>query len=236
MVVLSARPMDMQTQSSSSVRLYLASLAILVAIAGQLVAIMACTIAPVAVSQAAATLHSGFLHLSAVDFSALTDEEDNAFAAIQTVVEETTGTSFIEGEDEPAMRTLANYGFSRSHCERALADATASGVEDGELERTAAAVKWLKEEAKLEPLFTEWSPYEDDVGTAVRVAHFLAWLRGRPEGHILVSTHCMFLYTLFGRHDAMADVMLCDNEVSPSYFARGECRTVQILFDDCAKL
>jgi len=70
LVVLSARPMDMQTQSSSSVRLYLASLAILVAIAGQLVAIMACTIAPVAVSQAAATLHSGFLHLSAVDFSA----------------------------------------------------------------------------------------------------------------------------------------------------------------------
>ena len=172
----------------------------------------------------------------AIDFSALTDEEDNVFAAVQTVVEETAGTSFTEGEDEPAMRTLANYGFSRSHCERALADATASGVKDGELERTAAAVKWLKEEAKLEPLFTEWSPYEDDVGTAVRVAHFLAWLRGRPEGHILVSTHCMFLYTLFGRHDAMADVMLCDDEVSPLYFARGERRTVQILFDDRAKL
>lgn len=82
-------------------------------------------------------------------------------------------------------------------------------------------MNWLKEEAKLEPLFTEWSPYEDDAATALRVGQFLAWLRGRPEVHILVSTHCMFLYTLFGRHEAMADVMVCDDDVSPSCLLRG---------------
>lgn len=169
----------------------------------------------------------------AVDFSALTEEEDKAFAAVQTLVEETAGASFTEGVDEPAMRTLANYGFARADCEQALV--TASRVDD-ELDRTAAAVKWLREEAKLEPLFTEWTPYEDDAATAVRVEQFLAWLRGLPEAHILVSTHCMFLYTIFGRHEAMGAVIVCDDDVSPDYFARGERRTVQILFDDSAKL
>lgn len=162
-----------------------------------------------------------------IDFSALAEDDDTAFEEVRRMVKETVSGRAEEGE-EPALHTLANYGFSRANSERALAAVAAE--EDDELSRTTAAVRWLKEQAGLEPLFTEWTPYEDDSGTAVRVAAFLAWLSARPESELLVSTHCMFLYTLFGRSDPMADVMACEEDVDGSYFARGERRTVQILF------
>ena len=163
----------------------------------------------------------------AVDFSALADEDDSAFAKVQRLVRDRVVGRADAGE-EPALHTLANYGFSRASAEQALA---AAGYEGDELARTSAAVRWLQEEAGEKPLFTEWTPYEDDAGTSVRVAAFLKWLVARPEANVLVSTHCMFLHTLFGRSAPMAEVIECDSEVDEAYFARGECRTVQILFD-----
>jgi broad specificity phosphatase PhoE len=162
-----------------------------------------------------------------VNFSALADEDDSAFAKVQRLVRDRV-VGRAEAGEEPALHTLANYGFSRTRAEEALATV---GHEGDELARTSAAVRWLRQQAGEEPLFTEWTPYEDDGGTSVRVASFLTWLAARPEAEILVSTHCMFLYTLFGRSAHMAEVMLCDPEVDGSYFGRGECRTVQMLFD-----
>ena len=163
----------------------------------------------------------------AVDFSALADEEDSAFVKVQRLVRDRVVGRADAGE-EPALHTLANYGFSRASAEQAL---NAAGHEGDELARTSAAVRWLQEEAGEKPLFTEWAPYEDDSGTSTRVAAFLTWLAARPEAEVLVSTHCMFLHTLFGRSAPMAEVIECDPEVDESYFARGECRTVQILID-----
>lgn len=167
-----------------------------------------------------------------VDFSALADDEDTAFHKVQQLVRHRVASSAEVGE-EPALHTLANYGFSRTSVEQALG---AVGHEGDELARTSAAVKWLREQAGEQPLFTEWTPYEDDVGTSVRVAEFLEWMAARPEAEILVSTHCMFLHTMFGGSAPMAEVLDCDPAVDGSYFARGECRTVQLLFDSVSSV
>eukprot|EP01043_Picozoa_sp_COSAG02_P072066 COSAG02_NODE_13429_length_1396_cov_1.753277_1_plen_237_part_10 len=104
----------------------------------------------------------------AVNFSALADEDDSAFAEVQRLVRERVVGRAEVGE-EPALHTLANYGFSRASAEQALA---AAGHKGDELARTSAAVRWLRQQAGEKPLFTEWTPYEDDGGTAVRVATF----------------------------------------------------------------
>ena len=88
----------------------------------------------------------------------------------------------------------------RQHSEAALAAAAADA--DDPSDRTHAAVRWLRQ-AGHSPLYTEDEPYEDDAGTAVRVASFLSWLAARPEKEVLVSTHCMWLHTLFGRSPPM---------------------------------
>eukprot|EP01052_Picozoa_sp_SAG31_P030975 SAG31_NODE_3231_length_4514_cov_4.860249_2_plen_296_part_00 len=163
-----------------------------------------------------------------VDFSTVADEEDTAFEWVQRLVRDTVA-GCAEQSDEEALHTLANYGFSRALSEQALVAVT-DEVSDG-LKRTALAVQWLKEEANVGPLFTEWTPYEDDAATSTRVAAFLGWLSRRPESEILVSTHCMFLHTLFGRSPSMRKAIECEPRVDASYFARGERRVVQILFE-----
>ena len=100
-----------------------------------------------------------------VDFSGLTTELDTAFAEVQgSVLRAAAGR--VEPTDEPAMRTLANFGFGRAQSEAAL---EAAGHAGDELPRTAAAVRWLTEEGGARPLYTELRPYEDDAATAVSV-------------------------------------------------------------------
>ena len=72
-----------------------------------------------------------------------------------------------------------------------------------------------------------WDPKvgESEDALDARITAFLAWLAGREEENVLVSTHSLFLHALLSRHLELEHGS-CD-----PWFRRGELRSFMIFFD-----